>query len=199
VTAFSSQFVDSRWGVDQILGQPNVYPKYGDLEGAWTHFAKNSGIEYLELNFATSVVVSAVEVYETFGAGSCVKIQLRDPSGELDTVWQGPKTSQSSFTTARIFAPELQLRAYSTRTIRLEIDKTGNADWYEIDAVKLIKTECTACEAGKYKALTGSATCTDCGAGTYSTAVGASASSTCSACPSNSSSPAGSAALTNCT
>jgi hypothetical protein len=39
---------------------------------------------------------------------------------------------------------------------------------------------CTACEAGKYKASTGSAVCTDCGAGTHSTAVGASASSTCS-------------------
>jgi hypothetical protein len=58
---------------------------------------------------------------------------------------------------------------------------------------------CAACVAGKFKTLTGIATCTDCGAGTYSTAVGASGSSTCIACPSNSTSPAGSAALTNCT
>jgi hypothetical protein len=58
---------------------------------------------------------------------------------------------------------------------------------------------CTACVTGKYKTLTGTATCTDCGAGTYSAAVGASTSSTCSACPSNSNSTAGSAALTSCT
>ena len=57
---------------------------------------------------------------------------------------------------------------------------------------------CTACVAGKYKTSTGSAACTDCGADTYSAAVGASGSSTCIACPSNSTSPAGSASLTNC-
>jgi hypothetical protein len=57
---------------------------------------------------------------------------------------------------------------------------------------------CAACVAGKYKTLTGIAACTDCGAGTYSTAVGASESSTCIACPSNSTSAAGSASLTNC-
>jgi hypothetical protein len=58
---------------------------------------------------------------------------------------------------------------------------------------------CTQCVAGKYKALTGTATCTDCGTGTYSTTLGAADSSKCSACPSNSNSPAGSAALTSCT
>ena len=58
---------------------------------------------------------------------------------------------------------------------------------------------CTACVAGKYKSTLGTASCTDCGAGTYSAAVGASASSACIACPSNSYSPAGSAALKNCT
>ena len=41
--------------------------------------------------------------------------------------------------------------------------------------------------------------CTTCPVDTYSIAVGASANSTCSTCPPNSNSPAGSAALTNCT
>jgi syndecan 4 len=46
----------------------------------------------------------------------------------------------------------------------------------------------------------GSAVCTDCGTGTYSTTVGANTTSgICLGCPSNSSSPAGSAALTSCT
>jgi hypothetical protein len=234
VTAFSSEYTSSDWGVIQLLGQPNVYPSYGDNILAWSPRVKNSGIEYLKLNFATSVVVSAVEVYETSGAGSCVKIQLLgDLDGLLnsgstqcwwecgqgpcaycgtgmccrkgyvgngcdgttgldadhscvagarnDTVWQGPKTLQSSFTTARIFAPQLQLRAYRTRTIRLEIDTTGNTEWYNIDAVKLIGPDggCTACVAGKYKASTGSANCSD--------------------CPTNSNSPEGSSAFTNCT
>jgi hypothetical protein len=62
-------------------------------------------------------------------------------------------------------------------------------------------TDCTCdtCPVGTYSMATGATLCTSCGPGTYSTAVGASASSTCIACPFNSTSPAGSAALTNCT
>ena len=57
---------------------------------------------------------------------------------------------------------------------------------------------CTACAAGKYKTVPGSATCTDCSAGTYSTTIGATAMATCTTCPSNSQSSPGSTALTSC-
>jgi len=57
---------------------------------------------------------------------------------------------------------------------------------------------CTACEAGKYKTVTGTAACTDCGANTYSTTTGATAAGTCLSCPANSQSPTGSGAATDC-
>jgi len=41
---------------------------------------------------------------------------------------------------------------------------------------------CTACVAGKYKTLTGSAPCTDCGDGKYSTSTGATSSAACTNC-----------------
>lgn len=116
--------------------------------------------------------MSAVEIYETYGAGSCIKIQVLEPAGVWDTVWQGPKSSQSSFTTAQIFRPQLKLRAYSTRSIRLEIHTSSNAQPYEIDAVKLNGNGCTACAAGKYKASTASAPCSDCPTNTFSPAGG---------------------------
>ena len=58
---------------------------------------------------------------------------------------------------------------------------------------------CTACVAGKYKTITGSAACTDCGAGTYSTSTQATVEGTCLACPSNSSSYSASSAAGDCT
>ncbi len=57
---------------------------------------------------------------------------------------------------------------------------------------------CTACVAGKYKIATGTAACTDCAAGTYSATVGATVAATCLACPTSSSSPISSVALTAC-
>lgn len=74
---------------------------------------------------------------------------------------------------------------------------------------------CTPCVEGKFKSTTGSAACSNCAAGTYSvltasivcinclanqysTAVGANSNTTCINCPNNSSSAAGSGALTSC-
>ena len=45
---------------------------------------------------------------------------------------------------------------------------------------------CTACVAGKYKSVPGSAACTDCGSGTYSTAAAVTAAAGCATCPANS-------------
>ena len=57
---------------------------------------------------------------------------------------------------------------------------------------------CTACVAGKFKTVTGSATCTDCGADTYSTTTGAMAADTCMACPADTQAETGSDAATDC-
>ena len=56
---------------------------------------------------------------------------------------------------------------------------------------------CTQCVAGKYKLATGAAACTNCLQGHYSTVNGATA-DVCQACPADSTSPAGSDALTDC-
>jgi hypothetical protein len=57
---------------------------------------------------------------------------------------------------------------------------------------------CTACVAGEYKDVIGSASCTDCGAGKYLTTTGAATESSCVACPGNSSSVSGSDSIEWC-
>ena len=57
---------------------------------------------------------------------------------------------------------------------------------------------CTACVAGEYKDVIGSASCTDCGAGKYLTTTGAATESSCVACPGNSNSVAGSDSIEWC-
>ena len=54
---------------------------------------------------------------------------------------------------------------------------------------------CSACIAGKYKAVTGSAACDNCLAGKYSSTIGV---ALCIACPGNSSSVSGSGSITGC-
>jgi hypothetical protein len=106
-------------------------------------------------------------------------------------------TIANSGDTGRGFVGQIgDIRIYSKVLTQAEITTLYNIDTPGSSGPN--EGPCAACVAGKYTALTGTANCTDCGAGTYSTAVGASGSSTCIACPSNSTSPAGSASLTNC-
>jgi hypothetical protein len=57
---------------------------------------------------------------------------------------------------------------------------------------------CSACEAGKHKALTGSSPCIDCLADRYSTAIAATSVATCEYCTTNSVSPVGSSDPSQC-
>jgi hypothetical protein len=57
---------------------------------------------------------------------------------------------------------------------------------------------CTACQAGKHKALTGAVACTDCLQNSYSTAEAATSSATCVACSTNAVAVAGSSDASMC-
>ncbi len=60
-------------------------------------------------------------------------------------------------------------------------------------------SDCVTCDEGKYSVIHGSSTCLNCPSGTYLEKIINDALSDCTACPSNSNTPAGSAALANCT
>ena len=69
---------------------------------------------------------------------------------------------------------------------------------YISDCVWYSHGQCSACAAGSFKDVNGSAACTLCLAGTYGTASAATSASTCSDCPAYSYSGAGSMDAANC-
>jgi len=228
-----------------VLGQPTVYPISSDFLGLfaassdpatfdpqgrnklmWSPRNVSSGHEWLELSFAEPVVVNAIELYETSGPGSCVKIMLRrnvsNSDGfdvansslpwKWDPVWESEKENVAW--SSRIFAPPLQPREYTTQHIRLEFNMSGNHEFYGLDAVQLVAVfSCHACAEGKFKTLPGPGACVQCAPGKYSKATAASKdvclscpmdtysaenNSMCLACPLNTSSPASSSTIHNC-
>lgn len=140
VTAFSNEYNQGSWSANQVVGEPDIYPTYGDEEGSWTVSTSSSSIEWLELRFATAVEVGAVRIYETYMPGRLVKIQLLDENGQWDTVWTPPEGPEDAFLAARIFAPALEPRGYKTRQVRLEADFVAPSgfNFYMIDAVSLV-------------------------------------------------------------
>src|SRR5262245_31473669 len=70
VRNFSSEYSTANWSAQQALGAPNVFPRSGDLDGAWASREPDATTEFIEVGFAQPQRASALEVYETYNPGA---------------------------------------------------------------------------------------------------------------------------------
>lgn len=133
----SSQYgsEDGDWSAKQLVGQPDVYPKYGDDRLAWTPNNMNNGRQWIEVGFREAVYVELVEIYETFNPGAVVKVELIDEKGGSHLIWEGSAAPLAS--TARIFSVKNTFVAMRCKGVRVTLDTDSVPGWNEIDAVSI--------------------------------------------------------------
>ena len=133
----SSQYgsEDGDWSAKQLVGQPDVYPKYGDDRLSWTPNNMNNGRQWIEVGFREAVYVELVEIYETFNPGAVVKVELIDEQGGSHLIWEG--SGGRSATTARIFSVDYTFVAVPCKGVRVTLDTDSVPGWNEIDAVSI--------------------------------------------------------------
>ena len=57
VRALSSQYNNGTWAAHQVTGPPKVYPRYGDINGAWAQSGPDAN-EYLEVRHLLLHIIS---------------------------------------------------------------------------------------------------------------------------------------------
>jgi hypothetical protein len=105
------------------------------LHNAWAQANDFHANHFIELEFPTEVYVTQINIYETYHAGSIVRILLRNK--ELNAwkmVWESA-VGALNIESSRIFSPELQKTLFKTNQVRLELDCTAANSYCEIDAV----------------------------------------------------------------
>jgi hypothetical protein len=137
VLAFSSEYAG--WPATNVVGPSNTYPQYGDLKTAWAPNAKTGTKEFLELQFEKPVLITGIEIYETYNPGAIVKIAAKVNNDWVE-LYSGASQQATLPQVSRIFSPTLKTGVVSD-TIRLDLDTTASQAWSEIDAVKLIGTD----------------------------------------------------------
>ncbi|KAH9499206.1 hypothetical protein Btru_004449 [Bulinus truncatus] len=138
VIRFSSQYNNTGWSAEQILGRPKVYPQYGDMQGAWASESIDS-FQFIEIEFEKAVTPEAINIFETYNAGGTVAVKAMNPFNQWEILWntKAPK----NLTYSRVFSPPLKEVKYATNKIRIDIDCTSAGTWCEIDAVELVGHE----------------------------------------------------------
>jgi hypothetical protein len=132
----SSAYGDSAWNAEQATGAPNV-DECGDNGLAWAS-ESSSGLDWIELTYATPVIPTEINIYQSFNPSQVVEVDLIDTEGTTYTAWQGtPKKISTCPDLMTITFDEKQVMLVEKVVIYVD-QSVLDLGWNEIDAVELV-------------------------------------------------------------
>ncbi|XP_033747615.1 speckle-type POZ protein-like isoform X2 [Pecten maximus] len=134
VNAFSSEYDGVNWSANCVIGPPRVYPRYGDIRGAWAQGVCDSN-QFLEVGFEHKLYLEEIHIYETYHAGSVRCVKARGPDKSWVVIWTGKTQDLSK---SRIFKPDIVKTKFQTNELRVETDCSTSGTWAEIDAIQIV-------------------------------------------------------------
>ena len=133
----SSEYRLRSWQASQACGRPRVWPRLGDIPGAWAPRKLRSPVEWLEVSFDPGPPAARVRVFETCAPGAAYAV-LVDAGHGLELAWVGAPdpTLRDASQLLDVTLPEPS----EVRTVRVYVDNT-RSEWLEIDTVALLSEE----------------------------------------------------------
>jgi hypothetical protein len=127
--ARASSTYGGSWSPSSMIGPPRVFPRCGDIGGAWAPMSRTSAVEWVELDFMSDAPATAVRVFETNCPGSSLAVV--DVTRGERLLYAGAATTFSS-------ACVLEVHLDAPRVIRRVRVYLANPAWAEIDTVGLL-------------------------------------------------------------
>lgn len=143
VRSYSSQFDANRWAATQALGKPDVWPRYGDLPGAWAPGSAMNLADQLEIVFPAPVMTNELWVFETNGAGGVYAVSAIAPDGAIQPLAVATPAQLKAGAT-QIVVPVEPARLVAG--IRINTSSAVADTYGEIDAVAAVPER--VCSAG---------------------------------------------------
>lgn len=142
VAATASSTYGAGWGADVVVGPPKVFPRHGDLPGAWASWVGAAGVQWLEVTFPDDVPPAvALRVFETCSPGALFAITDEDAVGDAARLWQAEPIADVA--EARVLEVTLD-PPRRLRRVRLWLDTDVCSGWNEIDTVALVTERAVA-------------------------------------------------------
>jgi len=130
----SSEYSSPEWSAQQATGAPNTM-ECGDIETAWAS-ETSDGADWLEVTFATAVIPTGVNIYETHSPGFINRVEVKDEAGLYYTVWEGtPGEVEECPRVVSIPVTGVNARV---NAVRINVDQSDGGYYDEIDAVELV-------------------------------------------------------------
>ena len=126
------------YGVEQVLGKPNIYPGNGLIGGAWSPSKFHSPAS-VKVGFKNPIKVRQILIAETFNPGAIKKITLYDSNNKAYVVSEfdpGPITKKN-----RLLHIVIELTSYTVSSIKIDIDGHSVKGYNAIDAIGISQSE----------------------------------------------------------
>ena len=123
------------WSEQQILGEPDVYPLYGDFVEAWAPLTANAQREFIEVGFETARRINRISIYETLKPGSIDTVYIKNNLGEWIEIWSG--TAHPMPDEAREFIIDFPITDFEVSAVRIAMNTEAVPYWNELDAVSI--------------------------------------------------------------
>jgi hypothetical protein len=130
----STEYSRGGWSAKQATGGASFSTECADDGGAWASLSQD-GVDWLELTYTQPVHPSEIRIFEVWGVGSIVKVELKDVAGEYHTVYTAQPVGSQRCPRVLIIAVSGVTKLVST--VRVSVDQRGRFDRDEIDAVSL--------------------------------------------------------------
>jgi hypothetical protein len=133
----TSAYSDNAYSAMQAIGAPNVRG-CGDSGFAWASLAAD-GQDSLTVTFDQAVVPSRVEIFQTYSPGSITGIELiaADGSGTITVTDSG---DPGNVPCPGVLVIDILGDVSPVNGVVIHLDQSKNANWNEIDAVRLVGT-----------------------------------------------------------
>ena len=118
---------------DKIVGEPDVYPEYSQVDSH--NWIPANIFPYIQLEFKHRRFIKQLDIYETFNAGCVINIMARNPDGSWQTLWNA--TSVEVIERSRIFSPTLNDLDFPIKVISIQTNCSMLENCEEIDAVQM--------------------------------------------------------------
>lgn len=142
VTGFSREYrsYPESWCATQILGAPNVYPQYDDINGAWTPKRYGDQRDWISVGFDNNSPIDSIIIWETSSAGMVDSVYVKNPNTSKWDLIFSRKPNQipnSADTIARILRIGFPKTSYNVNEVMIQIANDSATDWVELDAVAI--------------------------------------------------------------
>lgn len=134
----SSEYNTTEWAARQALGRPDVFPRYGDVPGAWAPSSPDNPFDYVDVLFPQAVDAGEIWVFETNGGGVYL-ISAINPDGSMTALALEETQSTDKISVAsQIVVPVVPAR--SIIGVRIATSPALAATYAEVDAVAALPT-----------------------------------------------------------